>query len=359
MTPRPRGRPHSPAPSIILPVPLDPTGRAGPTRGQARGAGWRQTSHGRYVPSHVDGSAPLQRVAEQAARLPPGGAVTGWAAGGLLGAAYLDGLAPDGVTRLPVPLAIGATGNIRGSDEVLLLRDELPADEIVVVQGIPCVIAERAAFDGMRLAPDHSEAVVHMDMLAHGEVTSIRRTQAYVDARGAGRKGVTRVRAALADAREDSWSPNETRMRMPWRHEAGLPEPLLNAPLFDRRGRFLGRPDLLDVESGLVGEFDGADHRGALRHSRDVGREERLRRHGLEVCRITGPDLLVPGLVRSRILSARSRAKYLAEPARLWTTTPPPGWAVELSLDERLDQRDFQRDWERTWAAEATLHIPS
>ena len=354
-----RRRPASSPPSIVLPVPLDPSGLAGPTRGQARGPGWRTSSRGRYVPSHVDGSAPLQRVAEQAARLPPGGAVTGWAAGAVLGATYLDGLAPDGLTRLPVPLALGSTGNIRGSEEVLLLHDELPADEIIVVLGIPCVIPERAAFDGMRLAPDLTEAVVHMDMLAHGEVTSLRRTQAYVDARGAGRKGAGRVRAALAEAREDSWSPNESRMRMPWRHAAGLPEPLLNPPLFDRRGRLLGRPDLLDVESGLVGEFDGADHRGALRHSRDVEREERLRRHGLEVCRITGPDLLVPGRVRGRILSARARAKWLAEPDRLWTTTPPPGWAVGPSLDERLDQRDFQRGWERTWGAEADLHIPS
>jgi hypothetical protein len=311
------------------------------------------------VPSHVDADAPLQRVAEQAARLPRGGAVTGWGAGALLGATYLDGLAPDGVTRLPVPLALGAAGNIRRSDEVVLLRDELPPDEIIVLHGIPCVIPERAAFDGMRLAPNHTEAVVHMDMLAYGEITSIRRTQAYVDARGAGRKGATRVRAALADAREDSWSPNETRMRMPWLHEACLPEPLLNAAVFDRRGRFLGRPDLLDVESGLVGEFDGADHRGALRHSRDVGREERLRRHGLEICRVTGPDLLVPGLVRSRILSARSRAKWLDEPDRLWTTTPPRGWASDPSLDQRLDERDFQRRWERTWAAEAALHVPS
>jgi very-short-patch-repair endonuclease len=311
------------------------------------------------VPSHVDGSAPLQRVAEQAARLPPGGAVTGWAAGALLGASYLDGLAPDGRTRLPVPLALGATGNIRPSDEVLLLYDELPTDEVIVVLGIPCVIPERAAFDGMRLAPNLTEAVVHMDMLTFGEVTSLRRTQAYVDTRGAGRKGAARARAALAEAREDSWSPNESRTRMPWRHEAGLPEPLLNTPLFDRRGRLLGRPDLLDVESGLVGEFDGADHRGALRHSSDVEREERLRRHGLEVCRITGPDLLVPGRVRNRVLSARSRAKWLAEPDRLWTTTPPAGWPLDPSLAERLDERDFQRSWARAWADEAGRHIPS
>ena len=86
---------------VVRPVPLDPTGRAGPTRGQARGPSWRQTTYGFYVPSGVDSDRPEQRVAEQAMRLPPGGAVTGWAAGLLLGATYLDGLAPDGISRLP------------------------------------------------------------------------------------------------------------------------------------------------------------------------------------------------------------------------------------------------------------------
>ena len=40
-------------------------------------------------------------------RLPAVGAVTGWAACRLHGAAFFDGLAPDGVTPLPVPLAVG------------------------------------------------------------------------------------------------------------------------------------------------------------------------------------------------------------------------------------------------------------
>ena len=76
-----RSRPKPPVVRVVLPVPLDPTGRSGPTRGQARGPSWRQTTYGFYVPSGVDGDRPEQRVAEQAMRLPPGGAVTGWAAG--------------------------------------------------------------------------------------------------------------------------------------------------------------------------------------------------------------------------------------------------------------------------------------
>ena len=343
---------------VVLPVPLDPTGRRGPTRGQARGPSWRQSTYGFYVPSGVDSGRPEQRVAEQAMRLPPGGAVTGWAAGLLLGATYLDGLAPDGIARLPVPLAIGPRGNIRGDHRVHLLRDVLPADEVVRVHGIPCVIPERAAFDAMRTAADLTEAVVVMDMLALGEVTSLTRTRAYVASVGPRRRGTPRVQAALALSSEDSWSPNESRMHMVWRREAGLPPPLLNRPVFDRRGRLLGYPDLLDVDAGLVGEYDGAAHRPAARHSRDVGREELLRRHGLEVFRVTGPDLRVPGRVRTRMLGARSRAKWLPEAERSWTITPPPGWDPGPTLDQRLDERDLKRASERQWREQGPIDVP-
>lgn len=338
---------------------VDPLGLAGPTRGQARGPGWRSTSYGFYVPAEVDSDLPLQRVAEQSVRLPAGGALTGWAAGQVLGATYLDGLAADGVTRLPVPLAIGPRGNIRGDAEVLLLRDVLPAEEVIRVHGLPCVIPERAAFDAMRTAASLTEAVVEMDMFALGGVTSLKRTWAYVASVGPRRRGTQRVRAALALATEHSWSPNESRTRMVWRLGAGLPQPLLNRPLFDRRGRLLAYPDLLDVEAGLVGEYDGADHRGAHRHSKDVGREELLRRHGLEVFRVTGPDLVAPGRVRSRMLEARSRAKWLPEAERSWTTTPPPGWDAGPTLDQRLDERDLKRELARRWADEPGLVVPS
>jgi hypothetical protein len=62
-----------------------------------------------YVPASFDAELPEQRIVEQAVRL-RGGAVTGWAALRLAGAAYFDGLAGDGRTRKPVPLAVGRGG---------------------------------------------------------------------------------------------------------------------------------------------------------------------------------------------------------------------------------------------------------
>src|SRR5690349_24568633 len=96
---------------LIAPVRIDPKGVAGPTTGAARGPAWRRSSHGLYVPAATPTDVPEQRILEQAARLPGFGAVTGWAACRLLRANFFDGLAPDGSTPVPVPLALGRRGN--------------------------------------------------------------------------------------------------------------------------------------------------------------------------------------------------------------------------------------------------------
>lgn len=328
--------------SLTRPTRLDPAGVTGPTRGQARGGRWRRVGQGFYVPSVVSDDLPEQRIVEAAARLPVEGAVTGWAAGRLLGAGYLDGLAPDGLTRLPVPLAVGPRARLRRSTEVQLLRHALPEAEVVTVLGVRCTVPERAALDAVRVASTLVEQVVVLDMLMLGEVTSLERLHHYA-VEHAGLPGVNALVCALDLADENSWSPNETRTRKIWVVDAGLPRPLVNRPIFDRRGRLLGYPDLLDEEAGLVCEFDGADHRRARRHSEDVDREATFRRHLLEVTRVTGPDLAVPDRVRSRLLAARSRARWLPEAERPWTTTPPPGWAAVPPLEVRLVERELAR----------------
>jgi hypothetical protein len=225
---------------------------------------------------------------------------------------------------------------------VQLLRNALPEAEVVTVLGVRCTIPERAALDAVRAASSLMEQVVVLDMFMLGELTSPERLHRYA-AEHAGLPGINALLCALDLADENSWSPNETRTRVVWRLEAGLPRPLVNRPIFDRRGRLLGYPDLLDEESGLVCEFDGADHRRARRHSEDVDREATFRRHLLELTRVTGPDLVVPSRVRSRLLAARSRARWLTETERPWTTTPPPGWAAAPPLEVRLVERELAR----------------
>lgn len=325
---------------LVRPVRQDVAGALGPTRGQAAGPRWRQTSHGFYVPSWVDGERPEQRIMEQSVRLPPGGAVTGWAGCRLAGAAFFDGRLPDGRTPIPVPLATGGR-NIRGDDEVVRLWDRLDRAEIVTRFGIPCAREQRSLFDEMRRG-NLREAVVAMDMMAAADLVSVRRMRSYAAARARVR-GVVTVTRALDLANEYSRSPNETRMRLVWVLDAGLPAPLINQPVFDRSGRLIGIVDLLDVDAGLVGEYDGADHRGAHRHSSDVGREDRLRGVGLEVFRVTGPDLPHTDRVVTRMRTARGRARWQPPGDRAWTVTPPDWWEVAPGLDELLDERDAVR----------------
>jgi hypothetical protein len=333
--------PRCPPPrGLVRPVPVDPRGLHGPTRGQATGPRWRQTSAGLYVPAAVDGARPEQRILEQSMRLPPEGAVTGWAACRLHGSTFLDGLRPDGRTLIPVPLSVGPRARLRRDPRVTLNRDRLSAQETTTRLGISCTTVHRALFDAMRFSVDVREAVVAMDMMAAAELTSIRRMRNY----SAGRSrwnGIRMVRAALGLASEDSRSPNETRMRLVWELDAGLPRPGVNRSIYTRHGRFLATVDLLDSEAGLVGEYDGADHRGAVRHAHDVEREERLRRVRLEVCRVTSLHLGDTRRLVERLHSARSRALWLPPSERAWTTKDPSAGEPELTLDEVLDHREW------------------
>lgn len=286
----------------------------------------------------MDDALPEQRVLEQAARLPTGGAVTGWASCRLHGAAFFDGLATDGVTRLPVPLAIGDLGQLRETVEASVSRERLDPGEVTRLHGIPCTVRRRALFDAMRTAPDVREAVVAMDMMAAAELVSVSQMLAYVAAHP-GWRGVGQVRRALPLASEQSRSPNETRTRLVWQLDAGLARPLVNEPVFTLGGTLLGYADLFDPDAGVVGEYDGAEHRFAKRHSRDVAREDGFRGAGLEYFTITGPDMNDRPLMVRRMHTTRARARWLPETRRRWTLLPPPWWPASRTLDQELERR--------------------
>jgi hypothetical protein len=279
------------------------------------------------VPAEVDAHVPEQRVLEQGMRLRSGGAVTGWAACRMHGAAFFDGRRGDGVTEIPVPLDCGPLHQIRRQPDDDLVRDILLDDEIVRVHGVPCTVPERATFDAMRYARDVREAVVAVDMMAAARLVTVARMREYVDRHPAW-TGVAKARDAAALADELSRSPQESRLRLVWQLDARRPRPLVNPPVFDLDGRLLGYPDLLDPMAGVVGEYDGDDHRSPVRHSADVDRESRLRDHDLEVVRVTGPDLRDVLRLTDRIHSAYRRARGLPPGRRTWTLDPPPWWSA-------------------------------
>jgi hypothetical protein len=310
---------------VVHPLRADPTGRRGPTPGAVRGPGWIRTSPGLFVPRGTDRSHVEQRIAEAAATLPEGGIVTGWSAMRLHGAAFFDGLGHDGRTRLPVTLCVPTGHHPRPLPGITHLRG--PVEPWVPVLDLATAPATRALFDAMRLHRDVRDAVVDLDMAAAARVSSIHAMTQWLGTRCSWRgvPGVPVVRAALPLADEHSVSPQETRLRLMWLLDAGLPRPQVNQPVYDLDGRLLGLPDLLDEEAGLVAEYDGAEHRDAPRHSSDVDREALLRGHGLEVTRFTSRDLWDPGRVVHRLLTARRRALFEPVSRRRWTLTPP--WA--------------------------------
>jgi hypothetical protein len=331
-----RWDPRAPDPgALVRPVRADPRGIDGPTKKQASGRYWRRTSPGHYVPVDTRTDLPEQRIVEQALRLPAGGAVTGWAACRLHGANFFDGLATDGRTPLPVPLNVGPHGNLRADQNVRACHHQLDHVDRAVRFGIPTVTVERAAYDAMRLADDVREAVVALDMMAAARLTSIRRVREYA-ARCHRRD--TRIQEALGLASEHARSPNEVRLRLIWVIDAGLPAPLVNCPVHDPNGRLLGIADLLDVEAGLVVEFDGADHRRGTRQTADVQKEDRLRRVGLEVTRVTGLEIGARSAIVARLLGARARARLVPPSERRWVARPPAD-----DLEQELAEQEFAR----------------
>lgn len=295
--------PVAPGP-VVRPVPVDPTGLLGPTRGTARGRGWRRTSPGLYVPSSTADSVE-QRIVEAAGRAGERGAVTGWAALRLHGVGFCDGLAGDGRTVRPVAVIEGR-GRIRAHPSVAVSREVLPDDEVVIVHGIRCTTPARALYDEVRAHPLRW-AVVHADMAFASGVVDRDRWTTYLGSRP-WHVRIRHARLVLELSVTTSRSPGETLLRLIWVIDGGWPAPLCNVLVTDQWGTVVGMPDLLDVDLGVVAEYDGAVHRSRDQHTRDLAREHAFRELGLEYAAFTGPDLGDPRRVIERLSAARQRA---------------------------------------------------
>lgn len=339
----PRPEPFHPArPHVLRPMGIDPDGRTGPTPSQATSRSWRRTSRGRYLPTGFAVSTE-QRIAEAGMVVPSYGGVTGWAALRWAGAGWFDGTGSDGGSR-PVVVAVLHKG-VREQRGLLVTSERLPPCDLTVVDGLQVTTAVRSVCFEMRYAADVRAAVVSLDMAAAADVVSIREVGAYAAGLN-GWIGIPQCRAALALGSENSWSPMEVEMRLVWELDAGLARPLTNTPVFDRAGRHLGTPDLLDVEAGLVGEYDGALHLHRRRRSQDIAREHAFRRVGLEVVTMTAADRSDPQrTIVPRLLETRARARFEAERDRAWTATPPPWWTPTTTVEQRraLDAEQRRR----------------
>lgn len=320
----------------------DPSGLTGPTPGQVRGPGWRRTSRGYFLPSWVERTV-HQRIAEAAVLVPPYGGITGWAGLNWGGAAWLDGTTGGGSLDRPVVVAV-MHGEIRSQPGIVVTSERLPPGDLMELDGARLTTHVRSVCFEVRYAASVRQAVMYLDMAAAADLVSKAEAQAYVDTLGTW-TGVQRGRDAVPLADENVWSPAETGFRLHWVLDCEFPAPLCNHPVFDRRGNFIGTPDLLDVEAGLVGEYDGALHLEGRRRARDLMREAAFRRVGLEYVTMVAADRADPwSTIVPRSIEARSRARFQAEARREWTVVPPPWWTPTVSVAQRraltADQRE-------------------
>lgn len=324
--------PRCPPPrGLVRPVRPDPDGVTGPRRGVAAGPRWRRSSRGWVVPADVELSVE-QRILEAAVRLPTGAMLTGWAALRLAGAAWFDGFAADGRTPLPVPVLLPHASRIRGPGvRVERTRRSLPSP--VTRYGLACVPGEIALLHELRWAPSRRRAGVMVDMALAAGVVDLEVLNADV---AAGRRADATT-YALQRACSECRSPKESEMLQVWEGELDLPRPLMNREVLDLAGRVIAVVDLLEVESGTYGEYNGASHRSRERQRRDEARADQLRGVGLEGFVLVAGDS--DRVWHDRMLSARGRALWLPEGQRRWRVgafvpAPPLPDEDEAALDE-------------------------
>jgi hypothetical protein len=281
------------------------------------------------VPSWVDSSVPEQRVLE-AASLDRGNAyITGWAGLRWLGGRWFTGTRPDG-SYLPVTLS---AVHLRPQPGIAISKERLNAFEVIGLHGVLLTRPLHSTLFEMRYAESLWSAVVVADMAAFNDLVALDELWTYALAHS-GMTGIPQGRDAALLADENSWSPMETIMRLIWMLVAGLERPLTNQPVFDLQGRHIGTPDLLDVGSGLYGEYDSAYHLDGARRVEDLRREYAFKRVGLE------PVVMMSGgpggreAVAERIIHARDRAVRLGHD-RLWTIEQPSWWTPTETVAQR------------------------
>ncbi|MBM7516538.1 hypothetical protein [Nocardioides nitrophenolicus] len=296
------------------------------------------------MPADTDRSRTDQRIVEAIAPFPAGSAVTGWAGLHLLGARWFDGVDADG-HHLDVEIALGHQQTARPRPGVHLVEEWLFDDDVIWVDGIPVTVPDRSVTHLARTARNDLEATRYVDMGAYDDLVSLSGLARYA-ARLGPRPGTRRLRRAIEQGDENAWSPTEVTTRLLWKGVFPARTLVCNAPVFDLAGRHLFTPDLLDVEAGVAGEYDGEDHAPREQRSRDLTRHELARRHRIEVVTtLSGPHER-ERFVR-RLHGAYERVDVGADASagrRSWTTEPPWWWVDTSTVSARRALTAYQRE---------------
>ncbi|WP_050347017.1 hypothetical protein [Arsenicicoccus sp. oral taxon 190] len=130
-----------------------------------------------------------------------------------------------------------------------------------------------------------------------------------------GHPGAVAALAALEHVREGSASPRETLLRLRFL-EAGLPEPELNAAIYDSFGRLVAYLDMYWRRLRVGFEYDGLWHyASAQQREADVARIRRVEEQDVRVVVGTARDYpAVGGVVRRLRTAMAEQARLLGEP---------------------------------------------
>jgi len=248
-----------------------------------------------YVPRGIELTA---RQRGHAAWLWSGGrgVVAGQSAAALLGAKWVDPLAPAELVaqnRRPPPL-------------IVVHSDTLLPDEVVEVDGVVLTTPARTAFDiGRRTS--RLLAVQRLDALANATDIKVADVERVV-AHHKGARGIRYLRRILPLIDGGAESPQESRTRLVL-VDAGLPAPETQIRVCNPFGDFIARLDM-GYRELLVGiEYDGPQHwTDPAQRANDIDRDAELKAERWFIIRVSS-DLLRhrPATVVSRVEEALRR----------------------------------------------------
>jgi len=232
------------------------------------------------------------------------GVVSGQSAAALLGAKWVDPLAPAEL----------AYGNRHSPPLIEVHSDTLLDGEVTEVDGIAVTTPARTVFDvGCRTAA-RLRSVQRLDALMNATDVKITDVDAVI-AEHPGARGLGRLRQVLPLVDGGAESPQETRTRLVL-IGAGLPRPQTQVRVFDEYGDFVARLDMgyEDLRVGI--EYDGPQHwTSREQRDRDIDRYSALLDLGWTIIRVSSELLRYrQGTFIARVIAALQAAGWRPHP---------------------------------------------
>ncbi|KQS66437.1 endonuclease domain-containing protein [Modestobacter sp. Leaf380] len=226
------------------------------TRHELAGPGWSRLHRDVYVAA---GAPVTHAVRVQASvALVPGAVVTGSSAARLYGVDLGPGESE------PVELTVPGGSGGWSTTGVRVRRRDLARHSVVVLDGLQVTSAVVTAVD-LAVAWPHPQAVAVLDQFVAARLATLEEVRAEAALRTG--PGSARGRRAAAVADGLAASPPETVLRM-LLASSGLPVPVAQYEVRDRRGRFVARVDFGWPGLRFAVEYDGAGHVDRLAHDR-------------------------------------------------------------------------------------------